>query len=451
MIFRTFKVNCVVRIVGIAINAGILAWLMVNTVLYATMTLALIVLILQTFSLIRYVDRSNRDLIRFLDAVKHTDFSTNFIDDGRAGSHRELRAMFDEVLTSFRNTRLEKEEHFRYLQNVMTHVNIGLLSFDATGRVDFINMAARRLLDIGQIKSIDQLAESDRPMAARLYAIEAGQKLLTKIERDGEMLQLSLSATQFRLGDRMIKLISLQNIAGELAQREMDAWQQLVQVLTHEIMNSVTPIASLASTARTILDAEDGNNEPSAPLTDNDIEDLRSAVTTIERRGQGLLRFVQSYRQLSRIPKPTFQIVSLNDLFARVTQLMSSRPDAKNIRFETNVEPTTLELTADPDLLEQVLLNLMINGVQAIGDRADGTIKLSANLVARGSVTISVTDNGSGIGAEALKSIFVPFFTTKPEGTGLGLSLSRQIVRLHGGQISATSEPNKETKFTLHF
>ncbi|MEE8578096.1 MAG: ATP-binding protein [candidate division Zixibacteria bacterium] len=332
----------------------------------------------------------------------------------------------------------------------MTHVSIGLIAFDSSGQVDFLNMATRRLLGIGPIKSVDDLAKVDKAMAARLFAIRPGKRILTRLERDGEMLKLSLSATEFRLGDRMIKLVSLQDIASELAHQEMQAWQQLVRVLTHEIMNSVTPIASLASTARTMLNRDNASSDSENQLTDSELSDITSAVTTIEKRSDGLIRFVKSYRQLSRIPKPEFQIVNIKELFSRVTQLMVSREEAKEITFQISVDPPTLELTADPDLLEQVLLNLMLNSVQALDGNSSGTVKLSSKLIERGSVIISVSDNGPGLSPEALESVFIPFFTTKPDGTGLGLSLSRQIIRLHGGQISASSAGN-ETVFTMRF
>jgi nitrogen fixation/metabolism regulation signal transduction histidine kinase len=454
MIFRNFRLNCIIRIIALSVLVGLFVWLVVNTKLYATAVVVGIVVIAQTWNLLQYVDKSNRDLSRFLMAIKHSDFSSSFSDEGRGGSHRELRSIFEEVLRSFRNTRAEKEEHFRYLQTVMTHISIGLLAFDATGKIDFINMSTRRLLGIPNTKSIDEIAHVSQTMTDSLYSIRPGQKLLIKVEQDGELLQLSLAATEIRLSRVMIKLVSIQNIASELAEREMQAWQQLVRVLTHEIMNSVTPIASLASTARDLLHPSTNGSSPDRPsitMSSKVAEDLGSAVETIEKRSEGLVRFVQSYRRLTRIPKPTFRIVPVADIFRRVIQLMSSREDAKGVEFSSSVEPESLELMADPDLLEQVLLNLMINALESLTEHAHGEINLTAILNDRGSIIIGVADNGSGIHQEALESIFIPFFTTKPEGSGLGLSLSRQIIRLHGGEISATSSPDKETVFKMRF
>jgi nitrogen fixation/metabolism regulation signal transduction histidine kinase len=454
MVYKNFRLNCIVRILALVAVTALLSWLVVNTEMYATMIIIGLVVVFQTWNLLYYVQKSNRDLSRFLTAITHSDFSSSFADNGQGGSHRELRDVFEEVLSNFRSTRAEKEEHFRYLQTVVMHISIGLLAFDSNGKIDFMNMATRRLLGIPRIKSIEDIARVSRDMVDSLYNIKSGQKLLARVERDGELLQLSLAATEIRLGKRMIKLVSLQNIASELAEREMKAWQQLVRVLTHEIMNSVTPIASLASTARGLLTSSaNGDRVEHQPSTLNDeiIGDLGSAVDTIEKRSEGLIRFVQSYRKLSRIPKPDFQNVPLSELFERVIRLTGSCEEARDIKFSFRVDPEKLELTADPDLLEQVMLNLLKNAVQSLASQNGGEIDILGRLSERGSITIAVTDNGSGIQPEALESVFIPFFTTKPEGSGLGLSLSRQIIRLHGGEINATSTPSQKTVFTMRF
>jgi signal transduction histidine kinase len=272
-----------------------------------------------------------------------------------------------------------------------------------------------------------------------------------RVETENESRQISVETTEFNLGGRAIKLVSLQNIANELAEQEMKAWQKLVRVLTHEIINSVAPIASLASTAGTILQNAGNGNSRNGELSQQDVSDLVSAVNAIEKRSEGLMSFVQSYRRLSTIPKPKFGIVRLDELFGRMVRLISSREEAAGIRLETYIDPPDLTLTADAALLEQVLLNLLINATQALSNTTEGVVRLTAERNDRGSVTIRVIDNGPGIKPEALESIFVPFFTTKPEGTGLGLSLSRQIVRLHGGRINVNSIPGQQTVFSINF
>jgi signal transduction histidine kinase len=304
------------------------------------------------------------------------------------------------------------------------------------------------------LRNIEDLETASPRLADTLRSLEPGQKRLQKIDREGEPVQLSLSATGFKIGNRTIKLVSLQNITSELVERETEAWQQLVRVLTHEIMNSVTPIASLASTARALLDPSPRSDDTPAAdhgLDREAIDDLASAVKTIEIRSEGLLRFVDAYRNLTRIPRPEFQIVSVSDLLHRIRQLVVSRADAGDIAVTVSVEPTGLELTADPDLVEQVLINLTTNAVQALQGRAHGVIELGATLSDRGQAVICVTDNGPGIAEETLDNVFVPFFTTKPDGTGIGLSLSRRIMRMHNGELTVASVPEEKTTFSLRF
>jgi signal transduction histidine kinase len=226
----------------------------------------------------------------------------------------------------------------------------------------------------------------------------------------------------------------------------MEAWQNLIRVLTHEIMNSVTPVASLASTANDLLTAQKEGRPQEETLND-----VRDAVRTIQKRSQGLLHFVDAYRKLTRIPKPDFQIFPVAELFGRVQSLMRAEMERRSIHFLSQVEPKTLELTADPELIEQVMINLLLNAIQALEGRPDATVGLMARMDERGRVLVQVTDNGPGILDEAQEKIFIPFFTTRQDGSGIGLSLSRQIMRLHRGTISVQSTPNVETVFTLRF
>ncbi len=287
-------------------------------------------------------------------------------------------------------------------------------------------------------------------MAQTVQQLPPGQRALVKIEDAREPLQLAIHATAFRLQEQAYTLVSLQNIQHELDDKETEAWQNLIRVLTHEIMNSITPIASLASTAHGLL----GGQAPEPHGVEIDTEtrqDLLDAVYTMQKRSEGLLHFVEAYRQLSRLPTPTFQRVRVGELFARLEQLMRPQFQTERAAFDIGIEPEELELTADPELIEQVLINLLINAVEAITGGAQRQIGLDARLDGAGHVIMQVRDNGPGIVAEALDKIFIPFFTTKPDGSGIGLSLSRQVMRLHRGTIRVQSQPGVETVFTLTF
>ena len=273
-----------------------------------------------------------------------------------------------------------------------------------------------------------------------------------KLLREDEVRHISLSACSFLLRDEQYLLVSLQNIQSELEDKEMEAWQNLVRVLTHEIMNSITPISSMTATLLDILGSsgkDTNTNEKS--LRADEIEDMTEALETIHQRSRGLMNFVNSYRDMTLIPEPKFSVLSLSEFFMRVETLMKSRLSDSGIRFQRIVEPETLELTADPNLLEQVMINLVLNAIHAVNGRKDPRIGISASLSPENTIIITVEDNGVGITEEALGKIFIPFFTTNKEGSGIGLSLSRQILRKHNATISARSELGKGTVFTLRF
>lgn len=448
MIYRHFRFHCILRVLLLGATIGLLAYLATRTTLYATIAIAAALVMYQVYDLIHYVEKTNRDLTRFLQSIQHADFSQTFTGGGLGSSFDDLKAAFMRVTDEFRRARAEKEEHFRYLQTVVQHVAIGLLAFKADGAVDLINNAAKRLLRVPHLKNIAALDALSPALVNTLRRLKSGEKALVKIEDREGLLQVAVSATEFKLRDELFTLVSLQNIQSELEEKEMEAWQNLIRVLTHEIMNSVTPIASLASSINDLLPPPAVGE---APVSLETVQDVRSAVQTIQRRSAGLLHFVDSYRNLTRIPKPNFQVFPVATLFAQVQQLMSANVRQSGIRFETRVEPASLMLTADPELIEQVLINLLLNAMQALQEHASPRIELSALLDDRGKIIIQVKDNGPGIIAEALANIFIPFFTTKKGGSGIGLSLSRQIMRLHRGTINARSFPHVETVFTLRF
>lgn len=443
MVFSRFRLNVLGRVLLLSGSLFGFFYLVFQSTLYATLLILGAVCIYQIYALLFYVEKTNRDLSRFFDAIKHSDFSQSFTGAGLGSSFDELKTAFGEVITKFQRARADKEEHFRYLQTVMQHVGIGLISFQPNGEVELINSAARRLLRVPHLKNIHALENLSRPLVTKLLAMKSGERALVKVEDKSELLQLAIYATEFKMREQKFTLVSLQNIQSELEEKEMEAWQNLIRVLTHEIMNSVTPIASLAATLHDML--------PPVPPQNEAASDVSEGLQTIRKRSEGLLHFVDAYRNLTRIPKPNFHVVPVKTLFEQVRQLMRAQVAAKAIALTVNIAPESLEVTADPDLLEQVLINLLLNAIQAVEHRADARIALRAFLDERGRVNVQVSDNGPGILPEVLEKIFIPFFTTKQGGSGIGLSLSRQIMRLHRGTISAHSIVGGETVFTLRF
>jgi signal transduction histidine kinase len=316
--------------------------------------------------------------------------------------------------------------------------------------VELINNAAKQLLKISQLKNIKALEPYSKKLVKTMFKLTAGEKALVKVDDNGELLQLAVYASQFKLRGQKFTLVSLQNIQSELEEKEMEAWQNLIRVLTHEIMNSVTPIASLASTVNDLLTDSPNQEKPIERIDTEIISDVRGALQTIEKRSHGLLNFVDAYRNLTRIPRPNLQIVSLSEFFSRLKKLMHSQITEGSIDLQVHIEPDNLQLAADPELIEQVLINLLLNAIEAVAKQPNPVIKIFAKLDDKGRITIQVIDNGTGISEEIAEKIFIPFFTTKKKGSGIGLSLSRQIMRMHRGSLGVLSKKG-ETIFTLKF
>ncbi|MCB9089204.1 MAG: ATP-binding protein [Calditrichae bacterium] len=446
MVYKRFRIVLAGRVLLLGGFIFLLYFLILQTSYYAATLIVAALIVYQFTSLIAYVEKTNRDLTRFLDAIKYSDFSQTFAHTGLGSSFNELKAAFNEVIEKFQKTRAAQEEHFRYLQTVVQHVGIGLIAFNSEGEVSLLNNAAKRLLNVSHLKNIKSLAGSSEKLVEALFRLTSGQKALIKLKQHDQLMQLAVYATEFKLQHQRYTLVSLQNIGAELEEQEMEAWQKLIRVLTHEIMNSITPISSLASTANELLKDVVANGEAGDSL-----DDISNALQTIRNRSEGLSNFVDAYRNLTRIPRPNFQIFPIQGLFERIIMLMRTQAAAGKVDLRSEIRPASLELTADPELVEQVLINLAFNAIQAVAEQPGARVILSARMDERGRVLIQVEDNGPGILPEVLDKIFIPFFTTKKGGSGIGLSLSRQIMRLHRGTISVQSEINTRTVFTLRF
>lgn len=449
MIYKRFYINCIIRVLILSTTICLLAYLVFKTDFIAAAIFIGLFATYQIFALIRFVTKTNRDLTRLLDSIKYSDFSQSFANSLKGSGFDELHAAFTDVIKEFQRAKIEKEEHYRFLQTIVDHVGIALIAFNPDGAVELINNAAKKLLKIPRLGNIADLRSISPRLSQKLLELSPGGKDLVKLQQGDDLLQLSIYATGFILRKQQLMLVAMQNIQNELEEKEMKSWQNLIRVLTHEIMNSITPIASLSSTAYGLLK---NNQECEAPESMNEIiGDVRDAVNTIEKRSKGLLDFIENYRKLTRIPKPDFRIVQVKDLFERVGNLMKDQLEHQAIDFTIQVDPESLEITADWALIEQVLINMCKNSVEAVQGIRNPKIALTAGTDGLGNPVIKVIDNGKGISEEVAEKIFIPFFTTKPQGSGIGLSLSRQIMRLHKGTLSVTSKPGVETTFVLRF
>ena len=423
-----------------------IAYVSVTTAYYATMLLLLVTLAIQVTVLVRYVQRTNRELARFMLAIRHADFAQSFVVDRSSKSFAELAAAFEEILQRFRAARTAKEEQAAYLDTFVQHVPVAVIALDEAGNVDQFNHAARRLFGAGTPRALQEFRGFGPEFPDKILALEPGRPQLLKVSREGSLLQLNVLATELKIGGRTHKIVTLQDIHGELEAREVEAWQNLIRVLTHEIMNSATPISSLATTAAELLaEARTRPDHASA------IDDAHDAVETIAKRSTGLVSFVDNYRRLTRVPAPSLRSFPAAELLARVAQLMHPELERRGIAVAQSVLPRNLEITADPDLLEQALINLLRNAIDAVAEADAPQVRLTAEIDSAGHAVLAVHDNGQGMDEQVRQNIFVPFFTTKKHGTGVGLSLVRQIMRSHHGSVGVQSAPGEGTAVRLRF
>ncbi|MCL5268200.1 MAG: ATP-binding protein [Bacteroidetes bacterium] len=451
MTLDRFRLATASRTLLMTVTISLFTYLLFHSSLYEMAALMGILALYQVFSFIRWIEKKNRNLARFLEAVEAADFTQTFSMTRQSKAFDELNRTLNRIAQRFEEMKVETEDQFQYFQFVVEQLTVGLIVFRQDGKIDMINRAAKRLLGVAQLKNVRELRPISNDLFEALASTNPRKRNLVRIESSNVSVRLAIQISGFRMREVSYTLASLQDMRGELEEIELDAWQNLIRVLTHEIVNSIAPIASLASTANKLLSDTHSQSRENGESVPPAFEDVQTAVRTIEARSEGLLRFVNSYRTLTHIPNPKFRIFPIWMLFSRVEQLVRSAVNENGISLTTNVNPQSLELTADPDLLEQVLLNLLMNSIQALDGKTGGQINLSAQLEEKGKISIRVEDNGSGIPKDVQEKIFIPFFTTRENGSGIGLSLSRQILHLHHALISVWSQPDEKTVLTIVF
>jgi len=361
-----------------------------------------------------------------------------------------LQKILSEILRSIEQVKIEKESHYQYLQQVIEHVDVGLISFNSKGKIDLLNRAFLSMFKAPYFKYTRNLNGIHPDFEKTLSTIQSGQHRMMVVSVGENILHLVLRATEFKLHNEWIKLVSIQNIQAELDEKELTSWQKLIRVLTHEIMNSISPISSLATTLSRIFRKNNRTVEVSE-LSRDQVDDTARGLEIIGTRSKGLLDFVKQYRKVNLLPEPECLRIPVLKIFSRIQMMYSEELSKKRIPFQSLVFPEDLCLHADEQMIEQVLINLMNNAMYSTRETENPFIRLKAFMNKDHQPVLQITDNGSGIAEEIRESIFIPFFTTRKNGSGIGLSLARQIMHLHGGTITVQSSPGKETTFNLLF
>jgi two-component system, NtrC family, nitrogen regulation sensor histidine kinase NtrY len=440
MIFkRNFQSRILFRVLLLLLTLTGAAFLIVKQY-HLYLALLAPVICYQVIEFIRFQTKMHEELGQFVEAVHYRDFSRYFDEKHAPADLQSLRKGFNEINTTFKVISKEKETQYQYLQKILELVDTGILSYEIeTGEVVWMNETIKKMLQLPYLKTVNSLSKRDKSLFEDVQSIKPGEIRIATAHLERSSFKVLLSATAFQTDGKKYKLIAFQNVNEALDETESKAWQKLLSVMTHEIMNSIAPISSLAETLKNRLNSRD----------DTTFEDLEVGIDTIKRRSEGLLKFAQTYRNLNKITTLNRQKVYIRELFANLNQLMQPTFEQKNIELDIILRETDLSIQADASLLEQVLINLIVNAIEAVKDQSEPKIVMSAEHGTNKKVLIKVADNGPGIPEEVLEKIFIPFFSTKKSGSGIGLSLCKQIVMLHKGTLQVQSVEGRGTVFII--
>jgi two-component system nitrogen regulation sensor histidine kinase NtrY len=446
MDFSSFRFQAALRVLLLAACVCIAIWGWMVAQWLVTPVVAGVVALLCAGELVWFVERGQRELSAFLGSISHQDYSVPIPARKSGRESDRLERVYRLLAGEFKRLNLQKAANHQYLEAVVEHVGVALVSLDDTGAIAMMNEPARRLFGLSQVSGLKSFARFDPRLPGLLEQIQDGGRDLLRVQRGDELLQVVLYATSFTLLDRRYKLVSFQNIRDELEKREIESWQKLIRVLTHEIMNSVTPIISLSKVVQETLSGAEAQGRP---LAEDERDDLLRSVNAVHSRSNGLLEFVRAYRSFATVPTPAFQIVDALSLLRRAATLMSETLAAQGIELEIDCPDDSLRVNVDPYQFEQVLINLLRNAAEALIGQAAGRVILRGARDERSRVMVQVIDNGPGVDPAHLENIFVPFFTTKRGGTGVGLSVSRQLVQANRGFIFVKQAEPRGCAFTL--
>ena len=452
MVLNRFFINVLVRVALIVLTSVLLGIVLQHLArgYYYTLSGMIFLIVLQIWLLVNQVNKTNNDLEKFFSSAQNNDSSIRFSENTKNSSFKKLHDRMNDLNTIIQSVKIENEKTSQFLQTVVDHVDIGLLSFDENGRIEIYNRAAKRYLNVQQPRQLSSLKIANDEMFKIINTINPGQEVLHKMIINNHLQSILIKTIGLKFESSTIKLVSFQDITNELDKKELDSWQRLIRVLTHEIMNSISPITSLTTVISGYFKKKDDDSQVPLELIDHQIiSKTLSGLNTIEETGKGLLGFVDKYRTLTSLPKPNLSKFTIDSLFRKCKLLMESNI-SHSIKIIHSVYPEDIAISADYAQVEQILINLIKNAIEALSSNKKGTIHLKAFRADDGTI-IQVEDNGIGISGDIIEDIFVPFYTTKESGSGIGLSLSKQIMQNHDGTISVNSALGKGSEFTLKF
>ena len=450
MISKNLYLNILIRVLLIIALSVLLGYLIFKSQSLRFIIICILFIIFLTISLLHYLNTTNRKIRFFFDSVRNDDSGFSFPGNTNNKTLRELYRSMNKINQQIQQLKIENRNQEQYFRILLEHIAAGIITYNEKGFITHANTSAKRLLSIDVLTHLQQIERKDVNLFNTIKSIKPFERRLIAISDEHGEVQLSMKATSFRTMDEELVILSIQDIKNELDEKELESWIKLIRVLMHEIMNSITPITSLSESLSKIFNKE---GQPVLPgeITNKTIATTLQGLNVIKEQGKGLMSFVESYRKLTRIPEPEKNLLKVADLMNRVQVLYNSLEGSERIGLSVSLKDSDLEIFADQNLISQVLINLLKNALEANESNPGGKIRIVAGIDNKNHPEICVIDDGPGIKKENLDEIFVPFFTTRQNGSGIGLSVSKQIMRVHGGNLKARSIPDKETIFCLTF
>lgn len=450
MIYNRFLISTLIRVILISFNSFLIVYLGGMEKRLFTIIFLFLILLAQIWVLFRYVSRTNRDLAKFLFYLKHGDTSLHFSTNQIEKIFKGLNKSFNQIIGDIQQIRLDKEEKEMFLQTTVEHIGVGIISFDENDKVHIFNKTASEFLGIQTLLNIRDLDKKQKGLFKEIKNSRKGSPSIIKIKQNNQLQQYSLHSIITKTDKHEITLISIQDIKTELEENELQSYQKLIRVMTHEIMNSLTPITTLTTSIKRSFRDND-KIKAVENINQETIDDAFTSSELIEERSKGLIDFIQKYRTLTKLPTPRFNSCSVYKLFKKTGNLLSEDLNNLGIKLEIKSLPESTLIMLDENLISQVLINLIKNSMDAVQNINEKTISLKSIINDQGKLIIEVSDNGIGIEEELKEDVFIPFFTTKEQGTGIGLNFCRQVMRLHKGSISVKSKKSEGSTFTLEF
>ncbi|WP_281322330.1 sensor histidine kinase [Flavobacterium aestivum] len=452
MVFNRFQLQIIAYLIGICISFTTALYLIISIGNIPAVFIAILCIVIGAFlfrHLYLFIAKTNQKLQRFIESIKYADYVLKFSsDDNLDKNFKGLNDSFNSILEAFRKERASKEENLQYLKTILQQVNTGLMVVHDDGSIALINDSAKKIMNLRKIQHINQLKSIDERLYKILNSFSTNTNYLLDFQ---DNTQLIIRSNSLKIKSKIVQIFTFQNIYSELQQKEIESWQNLITILRHEIMNSITPISSLNSTLLFILNQDLEMEDSRYIMPEESVEDLKEGLSIIENRTNGLIKFINSYRDYSDLPKPNFKQINLKEMIRQTYQLLHPEVTKAGIEFHYTIQEQEVHIKGDLHLLEMVLINLVKNAIQANEDNTASRIEITGGEDEKGIPFMAVMDNGKGIVPEAIDKIFMPFFTTKKVGTGIGLSLSKQIIQLHHGTLAVKSEEGKQTIFTIKF